>query len=58
MENQIKNLLLENQVEIFGTQIDENWIQFQKTRKENRDIFENKSLLAILDSLFYLKRIF
>jgi arginyl-tRNA synthetase len=34
MENQIKNLLLENQVEIFGTQIDENWIQFQKTRKE------------------------
>tara|TARA_R110000737_G_scaffold350741_2_gene390680 strand:- start:18571 stop:18732 length:162 start_codon:yes stop_codon:yes gene_type:complete len=30
----------------------------REPRAENRDIFENKSLLAILDSLFYLKRIF
>jgi len=34
MENQIKDELIQNQVAVFGTTIDENWIQFQKTRKE------------------------
>ncbi|MFA7273549.1 MAG: arginine--tRNA ligase [Crocinitomicaceae bacterium] len=34
MENQIKNTILQNQVALFGAEIDENWIQFQKTRKE------------------------
>jgi arginyl-tRNA synthetase len=34
MENQIKKLLLENQIALFGKEIDENLIQFQKTRKD------------------------
>ncbi|MBL1279282.1 MAG: arginine--tRNA ligase [Fluviicola sp.] len=34
MENQIKAILLENSIELFGNQIDEKIIQFQKTRKD------------------------
>ena len=34
MEKEIKELLLKHGVELFGTPIDENIIQFQKTRKE------------------------
>lgn len=34
MESEIKKLLLENSQAIFGTQIDEKLIQFQKTRKD------------------------
>ncbi len=34
MENKIKEILLTQQQTIFGKEIDENWIQFQKTRKE------------------------
>ena len=34
MEKQIKELLLEHSVELFGSQISENLIQFQPTRKD------------------------
>lgn len=34
MENKIKNLLLSHSEELFGTQIEESAIQFQKTRKD------------------------
>jgi len=34
MEQQIKQLLLENSPSLFGVQIEENLIQFQKTRKD------------------------
>lgn len=34
MEEQIKQILIENAQELFGGAIEENWIQFQKTRKE------------------------
>lgn len=34
MENQVKELLLANAVKVFGVEIDEDLIQFQKTKKE------------------------
>lgn len=34
MENQIKKILLDNQIILFGKEIDESLIQFQKTRKD------------------------
>ena len=34
MENKIKALLLENSIKVFGVEIDEKLIQFQKTRKD------------------------
>ncbi len=34
MENKIKEILLNNSIELFGNQVDEKLIQFQKTRKD------------------------
>ena len=34
MENQIRKAILDNQIELFGAEIDQNLIQFQKTRKD------------------------
>jgi arginyl-tRNA synthetase len=34
MENEIKKEILENQLALFGEEIDKDWIQFQKTRKD------------------------
>jgi arginyl-tRNA synthetase len=34
MENQIKQIILENAISLFGMEVNENLIQFQKTRKE------------------------
>jgi len=34
MEQEIKNILLENSIELFGTEINEKLIQFQNTRKD------------------------
>ncbi len=34
MENLFKEVILDNQTTLFGTEIDPNWIQFQKTRKD------------------------
>ncbi|MFN6084728.1 MAG: arginine--tRNA ligase, partial [Fluviicola sp.] len=47
MENTIKSLLIEQSLNLFGSQVDEKLIQFQKTKKE----FEGDTTLVLFPFL-------
>ena len=47
MENTIKSILIEQSLNLFGSQVDENLIQFQKTKKE----FEGDTTLVLFPFL-------